>query len=821
VPCHQAGQNRICIVDAATKIPSDARSAAKYYISHFDFSPVRVGARSKKPTPGYRAWQDTRLTTDAEVDAHFNIDPACTNVGIIWGHSNVVDVDCDATEVFQLAPHFLPATQMIFGRKSAPNSHWIYRVTDQAKTLQFADPTVVVDKKATKEVREAQKKRAMLLEVRASGHTVFPPSIHNTGELIEFSTLGDPGGVDMTTLEFTVACLASCALLARHWPEVGARHDALLPLIGALARYWNAEQVHRFATDMYRCIGGESPQDEIRRQIAHTYTELEARHPVTGATKLKEFLNPLVVDTIVGWLQISEPKEKKGAQRIKRLFDLVEPFEFFCNDKSEAYVIFNDDGHSECARIDSSRFKGFLATAYYDAYQDLLAPETLKSVLQILATRAAGMEPRDVFVRFGWKDGKTYLDLCDKAWRVVEIDDQGWRILDKSPVPFRRDKAMKPLPEPQAGGSIADLFECVNARRAEDRIGYVSWLLSSFHPYGTLPILSVVGGHGSGKSQSGKTLKRITDDSAVTLETKPREERDLAIAMKNSAIVAYDNLSGIPDWLSDAFCRVSDKAGFRTRALYENDEESLFCERRSIVLSGIVTIAARADLADRTIHVELEAIEDRETERVLEAKFQERWPKILGALLDAVSTGLKHLDTTPADPNIRMADFTQWIMACEPALVGIPLEVQSILGSDDLKATHSWQIGTFREFYLRNRQDAVEQNLDDDPFATALLALVPDDPRVALDLSAQQLLEMLPCPEELRREHIWPVSAKAVGHKMSRVIPSLLAIGIEVTKYRDTAGKKKFSIRRLKPKKPVSPEVSMTAEEYRQFMKEA
>jgi hypothetical protein len=36
----------------------------------------------------------------------------------------------------------------------------------------------------------------------------------------------------------------------------------------------------------------------------------------------------------------------------------------------------------------------------------------------------------------------------------------------------------------------------------------------------------------------------------------PREERELMIAANNSYALAFDNLSGLPAWLSDALCRL-------------------------------------------------------------------------------------------------------------------------------------------------------------------------------------------------------------------------------------------------------------------------
>jgi hypothetical protein len=38
----------------------------------------------------------------------------------------------------------------------------------------------------------------------------------------------------------------------------------------------------------------------------------------------------------------------------------------------------------------------------------------------------------------GSYNGNIYLDLCDDAWRVVEVAPRGWRVIDRPPVKFLR-----------------------------------------------------------------------------------------------------------------------------------------------------------------------------------------------------------------------------------------------------------------------------------------------------------------------------------------------------------------------------------------------
>src|ERR1700719_4134611 len=57
---------------------------------------------------------------------------------------------------------------------------------------------------------------------------------------------------------------------------------------------------------------------------------------------------------------------------------------------------------------------------------------------------------------------KLYLDLCDRAWRAVEIDAEGWRIVNRPPPRFHRTRGSRPLPEPERGGGLDELRRFLN-----------------------------------------------------------------------------------------------------------------------------------------------------------------------------------------------------------------------------------------------------------------------------------------------------------------------------------------------------------------------
>src|SRR5512146_2472226 len=95
------------------------------------------------------------------------------------------------------------------------------------------------------------------------------------------------------------------------------------------------------------------------------------------------------------------------------------------------------------------------------------------------------------------------------------------------------------------------------------------------------------------------------DPNAAPVRTAPREERDLFIAAGNGHLLAFDNLSDLPAWVSDALCRLASGGSFAVRQLYTDRDEVLFQAARPIIPNGIEDIIIRPDLADRAIFLTL------------------------------------------------------------------------------------------------------------------------------------------------------------------------------------------------------------------------
>jgi hypothetical protein len=164
--------------------------------------------------------------------------------------------------------------------------------------------------------------------------------------------------------------------------------------------------------------------------------------------------------------------------------------------------------------------------------------------------------------------------------------------------------------------------------------------------------------------------RSLIDPNTAMLRSEPREPRDLMIASKNGWLIALDNLSGLPGWLSDCLCRMATGGGFATRMLFQDDEEVIFDAQRPAIVNGIDQIASRADLLDRCLMIDVPRIapHKRRSEAELWKGFEGARPRIFGALLTVLSAALRDAGATQLATLPRMADFAIWATAAEPAL---------------------------------------------------------------------------------------------------------------------------------------------------------
>jgi hypothetical protein len=274
---------------------SAALQAAQAYVAR-GWNPLPLPFKAKKPTDD--GWQN-RVIGAADLPRYFNGNPQ--NVGVVLGPTSngLTDVDLDCPEAIALAPYVLPRTGAIFGRQSAPASHWLYRSAlastseDEKARISFKDP-----------LRPARE--AMVLEVRVGGYkgaqTVFPGSVHETDEEIRWDENGEPTEDSDNDLLKRAHLLASSCLLARYWPGEGARHDAALSVGGFLARAGLKVPTIKYLVEAIARTAGDSEHQDRKATAEDAAQAFHAGKRARGYPELKKAFGEEAARQVAHWL---------------------------------------------------------------------------------------------------------------------------------------------------------------------------------------------------------------------------------------------------------------------------------------------------------------------------------------------------------------------------------------------------------------------------------------------------------------------------------------------------------------------------------------
>ena len=346
----------------------------------------------------------------------------------------------------------------------------------------------------------------------------------------------------------------------------------------------------------------------------------------------------------------------------------------------------------------------------------------------------------------------------------MKVNAGGWLVVDQAPVHFWRPGGMLPLPAPSRGGSIERLRPYVNLAERDFRL-LVAWMAAALMPEGPYPILAVHGEQGSAKSTLAKVVRLLVDPQAAPVLALPRSTRDLMATAFCGWLLVYDNISVLPNWLSDGLCLLATGGGFAGRALHSNDERSVIHAERAVILNGIDEFVRREDLADRCVFLELLAISASSRRAQVEfwQSFRADQAAILGGLLDGIVGGLRALESVSFSNLPRMADFARFGEAVGRGL--------------------GWGEGTFLSVYAENRREAASASLEESPLAEFLLETktfggLRDFTRSPTDLLAELSLS---ATRAVRASARWPKTPRAFTNELRRIAPQLRMHGVSIT----------------------------------------
>jgi hypothetical protein len=422
-------------------------------------------------------------------------------------------------------------------------------------------------------------------------------------------------------------------------------------------------------------------------------------------------------------------------------------------------------------------FQARLARRYFDINRQTPTGGALDAAMTVL--EGTPMETEPVFLRVALTPERSVvLDLATPAGEAVVIDRQGWQLVERSPVLFRRSALTSPLPAPEPGGSLDPLRQLVNVDESGFRL-LVGWLLAALIADIPHPILALIGEQGTAKSTAAQLIVSLIDPSPAPLRTPPRDVRSWAVTAMASWTVALDNVSSIQPWFSDTLCKAVTGDGIIERTLHTDDDVTVLTFRRCVALTTIDAGTLAGDLAERLLPVELARItpDRRRSDAEITALYQAARPTVLGALLDLLAQVLTELPAVRLDELPRMADFARTLAA--------------------LDAVTGW---TTLADYIAAGLDATRNVVDSHPVAEAVTTLAAKGPWQG---TAGDLLARI-TPDPAPRG--WPTSPRGLAGTLRRLAPALRANGTAVEFDRSTDGTRRLIVLgAAQPSEPSEP----------------
>lgn len=418
--------------------------------------------------------------------------------------------------------------------------------------------------------------------------------------------------------------------------------------------------------------------------------------------------------------------------------------------------------HYETYPINSKAFRRWLEYLFYENYSQAVSAQPMQDAINSLNSQAYYKgEKYKTFTRIGEHNGNIYYDLGDDEWQVVEITSNGWSIIKESPIKFIRPTNYAAQVVPVNGGNIQEFRRFINISDETNWILLIGWIIGSFRPTGAYPILNLTGAQDSAKSTTTKLLRMLIDPSTALVRSMPHQGRDLMVGAKNNWLLAFDNLSGISNEMSDNLCSLATGGGQANRKNFEDGEEYAFEAQRPVIMNGIEDVVIQPDLADRTVSLFLPSLSNtqRKTEDEFYAEYKEALPRILGAFFTVLSAALKNLPNTNIVELPRMADMARMVTAAESAL--------------------KWKAKTFVCIYNEYQKKNKLISLENSSFGNTIQEFMLN--KDEWEGSASDLLQaLLEQQQENKYKRNIPSSSYSISNELRRLISTLNEAGIEV-----------------------------------------
>jgi hypothetical protein len=395
-----------------------------------------------------------------------------------------------------------------------------------------------------------------------------------------------------------------------------------------------------------------------------------------------------------------EERESQADRAVK--FALSEDIEFFCDQHHTPYARVTLQANATNAsnatfenkteppstykaiyRLRSTEFRMYLANLMYEREGKVIGSEALNAALNVLHFKAMRNRQITLYNRVAPdpEGNGIWLDMADAMNRAYYITKEGWTLETDVPALFKRYSHQKALPEAVRGGDPWKILNYVNLGKTpsvkvsenasqalealakkyrQKKLLFLVDNISRLFPDMPHPVSILHGGAGTFKSTMQIFTRGIIDPSSVPTFGMPKDAATLIQNLEHHYIPIFDNLSTIPEWMSNILCRAVTGEGQEVRALYTDDDVVIREYLRCVNTNGLNIPAQKGDLLSRGLIYETVPMPDqRRTLEELNASYEKDRPHILGGYLDAASSALKLLGSVTPPKTFRLADFTK------------------------------------------------------------------------------------------------------------------------------------------------------------------
>jgi len=559
-----------------------------------------------------------------------------------------------------------------------------------------------------------------------------------------------------------------------------SQSEATIALLNSLA-FWCGPDPERIDA-LFRKSGLMRPKWDEKRSDS-TWGRQEIDKVLSGKT---EFYTPRAKQQAAP-AQTGEAKKKRELKQSEQLVRLVEGAgaELFTDHSEVGYCRMPIDDHEEVWPITGTgsgglqRWLGGQFRAIESKPPGAQAVHEAQMALDAIADFHG--PTRALHNRVAWQPDERILwyDLADPEWRAVRIDAHGWSVEDRTPpeICFRRYQHQQPQVVPEHGGSATNLLNLVNIPLNYECL-FLCFVATSLLPDIPRPMLILVGPQGSAKTATARATRRCIDPSLAPLLSRPQDQGELAQQLYQHYAAFFDNLTSIPIWLSDCFCRAVTGEGYSKRRLYTDEDSVIFAYRRQVGLTAVSNPVNRPDLLDRSLIFNLHRLpaKKRVSEAELNKQLTAALPGIMGGIFDALSGAISRQADIDIPQPERMVDFTIWGAAVAPGL--------------------GYSSEQFLADYGQHVEDLNMIAIESQPFAEAIIQLM-DENIEGWQGTASQLLKT--CNDIAARKGIetetklWPGAPRWVRTRLDEAETNLAEIGINV-EHGKTGGRKTIAI---------------------------